>query len=254
MLDSHLFLIINNKDESLNRLKYFRNEKNEDLDLEHDTFQSYLIKEEQRKLNFFGHHNILTLLVIIMVQNSYISVFNALHNYLRLIFMKSFLMEWTETVALSARMFGNLTSFLILDCVPKKFHFTIPSGIVSLLLITFGALIIFFSQLWLPLIFFIILEFFLGLGMGGISDILKSELFPIKERWISMSVAHFFEEGLQIISLVILYSWAFGLGSNPTYWPFIFAAILLPCSLMVFFVLKDSRKEHLIDACMLYSE
>lgn len=254
MLESHLFLILNNNEKSLNRLKHFRNKNDEDLDLEHDALQSHLIEEERRKFNFFGRHNILTLLVIIMVQNSYISIFNALHNYLRLIFMKSFLMEWTETVALSARIIGNLASFLILDCMQKKFHFSIPSGIVSLILITFGALIIFFSQLWLPLIFFISIEFFLGLGMGGISDILKSELFPIKERFISISVAYFFEEGLQIISLVILYTWAFGLGSNPTYWPFIFAAILLSCSLMVFFVLKDSRKEHLIDASMLYSE
>ncbi|KAL7015625.1 hypothetical protein ACKWTF_016559 [Chironomus riparius] len=254
MKDSHVFLILNNKEDSLKRLKHFRDEKDEIIDLEHDALQSYLIEEESRKFNFFSRHNILTLLVIVLVQNSYISVFNPLHNYLRLLFMKSFLMKWTETVALSARIFGTLASFLILDCVPKKFHFTILSGIISITLITFGSLLIFFSQLWLPLIFLISVEFFLGLGMGGISEILKSELFPIKERRMSVSVAYFFEESLQIISFVILYSWAFGLGSNPTYWPFIFAAILLICSLLVFFVLKDSRKEHLIDASMLYSD
>ncbi|XP_070504698.1 uncharacterized protein [Chironomus tepperi] len=257
MKESHVFLIlnnINNNEESLNRLKHFRDENDGDIDLEHDAMQSYLIDEEKRRFKFFNRHNILTLLVIIMVQNSYISVFNGLHNYLRLIFMKSMLMEWTETVGLSARIVGTFASFLILDCVPKKVHFTIPSGFITIILIIFGSLIIFFSQLWLPLIFFISIEFFLGLGMGGISEILKSELFPIKERWISVCVAYFFEEGLQIISLVILYSWSFGLGSNPTYWPFIFAAILLVCSLMVFFVLKDSRKEYLNDACMLYSE
>lgn len=254
MKESHVYLILNNNNESLKRLKYFRNEKDDVLDLEHDALQSYLIEEERRKCNFFNRHNILTLLVIIMVQNSYIFVFNTLHNYLRLIFMKSFLMKWTETVALSSRIIGTITSFFLLDCISKKLHFIIPSGIISIILVTFGALIIFFSHIWLPLIFFISAEFFLGLGMGGMNEILKSELFPIKERWMSISVTQFFEEGMQIISLVILYSWAFGLGSSPTYWPFIFATLLIISSILIFFVLKDSRKEHLINACMLYSE
>lgn len=254
MKESPVYLILNNNQDSLKRLKYFCNEKDDVIDLEHDALQSYLIEEERRKCNFFGRHNILTLLVIIMIQSSYIIVFNALHNYLRLIFMKSFLMKWTETVALSARIIGTIASFSILDCVSKKLQFTIPSGVISIILVTFGVLIIFYSQIWLPLIFFISVEFFLGLGMAGMNEILKSELFPIKERWMSISVAHFFEEGMQIISLVILYSWAFGLGSSPTYWPFIFAAMLIVCSILIFFVLKDSRKEHLIDACMLYSE
>lgn len=168
--------------------------------------------------------------------------------------MRGYLMQHTETLALTARIFGICLSFSVLNVIPKKFHYSISGIVVSAVLSAFGAVVIFYYQLWLPVIFFMIVEFLLGLGIGGMAEILKSELLPIKERPWSMAVACFCEEALQVVGYVILYSWALGLGSNPIYWPFVFSGVIFVCCVVVLIVLKDSRKESLVDSSMTYAE
>lgn len=253
MAESHVLLIHKNDKNSLDRMKLFRG-SDQEIELEHDSLQSHLIEEEQRKCQFWQRHNILTLLILVLVQNGSTSVSNGLHSYLRLVYMKSYLMDVTEVVAVAARIFGIVGSFAILDLIPRKFQFSATGIAISVILATFGGLVKFQSQIWLPIPFFVAVEFLYGFGMCGIAEILKAEYFPFKERGISTAVAGFVDEGLHVVAVVVMYSWTLGLGRNPTYWTFVFAGILVICCGMVGLTLKDTRGRNWKEASEVYKE
>lgn len=257
MLPSPFYLMTNNSKDIIERVLYFSNQENVDdkMHLEANETYSHVIHENKRAFNFWSYHNTTSLLVVIFVKIGYLSTFNIVHNFLRSLFMRSFLLEFTEPVALASRLFGAFCGFFILDRVSKKWQFAIPLFSIAIILITFGCLLILelVNFIWIPLTFFIPLEFLIGIGVGGMSEILKAEIFPLRERKASMAFSYFVEEIVHILSIIIHYGYVFTLGSNPSFWPFIFAPFAILSGIFVVLTLKDSRKESLKDVSMAHS-
>lgn len=254
MLSSHIFLLLNRSSDSLERLLYFQHKNSENVHLELERIENHIIDEDKRRFNFFGLHNITALMIIVLVKVGYLSFFNILNNFLRTLFMKSFLIQYTETTALCARLAGAIVGLFLLDQIPKKWQFSLSAVVVSLLLFAFGSLLIMdtFMSLWLPLLFFLPIEFFIGIGLGGMGEVLKAEILPLKERSISFAVVCFIEEILHIAVIIVHYSWLLSLGDNPYLWTFIFPPFAIISSVGTFFLLKDSSKKTPMDVRTLY--
>lgn len=257
---SHIFMMQNNSKDALERFQYFQRDSTDNPHVESETMLSFIIEEKKRRYDFFGRHNLSALVVILLVKIGYLSVFNALHNFYRVVFMSAFLTisdaNFTQTIMMGTRLCGCTVGCFLLDRITKRLQYFIPAIIVSLLLFIFGILLAINQTLyiWMPLVFFIPIEFFLGMGLSPIADILKGELFPLKEKPVSIATVIMFEEGLQILSIILLYSWLSYLGSVPRTLTFIFGALTLVCGVGVFLLLKDSRKQSLRNVSNLYSD
>jgi MFS family permease len=226
------------------------------MHLEADIAYNHVLKENKRNFNFCSYHNTTALSIVIFVKIGYLSTFNIVHNFLRSLFMRSFLLEFTEPISLASRLLGAIFGFFILDRISKKWHYAIPLFTIAAILVAFGCLLTLelVNYIWTPLAFFIPLEFLIGIGVGGMSEILKAEIFPFRERKASMALSYFVEEIVHILSIIIHYGYVFTLGSNPSFWPFIFAPFAVVSGIFVIFTLRDSRKETLKDVSMAHSE
>jgi hypothetical protein len=215
------------------------------MHLELATLDNHVRSENARKFNFSNYHNATANLIVIFTKIGYLAVFNIVHNYMRSLFMRTFLMEFTEMVALAARLAGAICGFFLLDRIAKRWQFSLPLFTTSIILLTFGSFLVLdlINYIWMPLTFFLPLEFLIGIGIGSTSEILKAEIFPFRERKASLAFTYFVEEIVHIFSIIIHYSYVFALGSNPSYWPFIFAALAILSGLFVVYMLKDSRGE-----------
>jgi MFS family permease len=240
---SHIYLMQNNSNDALERFQYFQQDSTDNPHVESETLQSLIIEEKKRRYNLHGRHNVSALLAICLVKIGYLSISNALHSFYRLIL-------------LGTRLCGCIVGFLLLDRITKRLQYFIPTITISIGLLIFWILLMIYNFLyiWTPLIFFIPLEFFLGIGLSPIADILKGELFPLKEKPVSIAIAIAFGEILHIVCLAVLYSWIFSLGSIPRTLPLIFGAITLVCGVGVAIVLKDSRKQSLRLVANLYAD
>lgn len=258
---SHIFLMQIDSKDALERFQYFDGDNKVNPHLECEALQNCIIEEKKRSFEFFGRHNISSLLIILFADIGYNSVFNALHNFLRAVLLSVYLSfgarNYSLMIMMVTRLCGSIVGFFILDRISKKLQYFIPALIISLLLFIFG--ILFFVQdnlrIWIPVLFFIPLEFFVGVGLSPIGDILKGELFPLKEKPISIATTIFFNEAFQCISLIFLHTWIFSLGSfnDMRVLPIIFGGLTLVCSIGVYLFLKDSRKESLRVVSNLYS-
>lgn len=257
---SHIFLMQNNSKDALERFQYYQQDSTENPHVESETMQSYIIEEKKRRYDFFGRHNSTALVIILLLKVGYLSVFNALHNFYRAVFLSVALsagvLSFTQMVMMGTRLCGCIVGFFLLDRISKRLQYFIPAVIISILLFIFGALLQVYQYIyiWTPLIFFIPLEFFLGVGLSPMADILKGELFPLKEKPVSIATAILFEEVLHILCIILLNTWIFSLGSVPKNLTFIFGAITLVCGIGVILLLKDSRKQSLRLVANLYSD
>lgn len=258
MLPSPYYMMHNHSRDTIERILYFSNEKTvtDKMHLEADIAYNHVLKENKRSFSFCSYHNTTSLLIVIFVKIGYLSTFNIVHNFLRSLFMRSFLLEFTEPISLASRLLGAIFGFFILDRISKKWHFAIPLFTIAAILIAFGCLLTLelVNYIWTPLAFFIPLEFLIGIGVGGMSEILKAEIFPFRERKASIAFSYFVEEIVHILSIIIHYGYVFTLGSNPSFWPFIFAPFAAISGIFVVFTLKDSRKESLKDVSMAHSQ
>ena len=256
---SHIFMMQNNSNDALERLQYFQQDSTDSCHVERETMQSYIIEEQKRRYDFFGFHNISALLVILLVQFGYLSVFNALHNFHRAVLLSAYLTfegtDYSHLAMMGTRLCGSIIGLLVLDRITKRLQFFTPAIIISLLLCIFGILLFVYQYLniWSPMIFFLPLELLLGIGLSPIVDILKGELFPLKEKPVSIAVVIVVGETMHILSILLLYTWVQSLGSTPRILPFIFGAITLVCGIAVFLLLRDSRKQSLRLVANLYS-
>ena len=257
MLPSPFYLMNIHTRDIIERVLYFSKEDtvNDKMHLDANIAYNHVLNESQRKFNFLSHHNVTSLLIVIITKIGYLSIFNITHNFLRSLFIRTFLVEFTEPVTLASRLFGSICGFFVLDRVSKKFHFSIPLFTIAFILIIFGSLLSLelVNYIWMPLAFFIPLEFFIGIGVGGMSEILKAEIFPFRERYHSMAFSYFVEEIVHILSIIIHYSYVFTLGSNPSFWPFIFAPFAVLSGVIVILTLVDSRKESLVEVSLAHS-
>lgn len=148
-----------------------------------------------------------------------------------------------------------MTGFVILDRVTKRLQFFISAVVISALLLVFGILLQVYQYLyiWTPLVFFLPLEFLLGMGLGPIADILKGELFALKEKPASIAFIMVLTEILHIVCILLLYTWYLSIGSTPILLTFVFSAITLACGFSVLLLLRDSRKQSLRLVASLYS-
>lgn len=257
VLSSPVCLIQRGSKDVVERTLYFSSQSTvtDKMHMQLGEMQSHIMSETSRPFNFSSYHNTNSLLIVIFVKIGYLAVFNIVHNYLRALFMRSFLMEFTEMTSLASRLLGAIVGFFLLDRVAKKWQFASASFLAALILIAFGCLLTFerVNYIWTPLAFFLPLEFLTGFGIGGTSEILKAEIFPFRERKASMAFTYFVEEILHIFSIIIHYSYVFSLGSNPSYWPFIFAPLGIISGIYVMYSMRDSRKESLRDVSVRYS-
>lgn len=260
LISSHVFLMQNNSSDALERFLFFQQDCKENSHVESETMQNYIIEEKKRRYDFLGRHNTSALLVILLLKIGYLSVFNALHNFYRAVFMSITLtvgvISYTQMVMMGARLCGCAVGFFVLDHISKRLQYFVPAIIISALLFIFGTLLQLYQYIyiWTPTIFFVFVEFFLGVGLSPMSDILKGELFPLKEKPVSIATTIFFGEVVQILCIILLNTWIFSLGSIPTTLTFIFAGITLACGFSVFVFLKDSRKQSLRLVANLYSD
>lgn len=259
---SHIFLMQNNSKDALERFQYFQVDSTDNPHVENEAMQNYVIEEKKRSYEFFGRHNISALIVILFIEIGYLSIFNALHNYHRAVYLSTYLSvgarNYSLMIMMGARLCGCIVGFFIIDRISKRLQYVVPAFIISLLLFVFGTLLYVydFVNIWTPLLFFIPLEFFVGAGLSPISDILKGELFPLKEKPISIATTIVFGEILHCVSLIFLYTWIFSLGSMtiPRVMPLAFGGFTLICGIGVYLFLKDSRKESLRIVSNLYSD
>lgn len=260
MKSSHIFMMQNNSKDALERFQFFQQDSTENPHVESETMQSYIIEEKKRRYEFCGRHNSTALVIILLVKFGYLSVFNALHNFYRAVLLSAFLTvgdtNFAPMIMMGARLCGCIAGFFLLDRITKRLQFFIPAVIISVLLFIFGALLVIYQSLyiWTPMLFFIPLEFVLGIGLSPIADILKGELFPLKEKPVSIAATIVFEEVIHIICIILLYSWIFSLGSVPRTLTFIFGAITLVLGVCVLLLLRDSRKQPLRIVANLYSD
>lgn len=259
---SHIFLMQINSKDALERFRYFQLDSADDSRVcECEATQIYVIEEKKRRFDFFGRHNISALLVILFIEIGYLSVFNALHNFHRAVYLSVYLSigarNYSLMIMMGGRLVGCIIGFILLDRVSKRLQYFIPALIISMLLFAFGILMYVYelTNIWTPALFFIPLEFLVGVGLSPFADILKSELFPLKEKPISIATTIVFAEVLHSVSLIFLHTWIFSLGSFaiPRVLPLIFGTFTLICGVAIFFFLKDSRKESLRIVSNLYS-
>jgi energy-converting hydrogenase Eha subunit E len=257
MLPSSIFLIQKHysEEEVLERSLYFQYKNTDRVHMELEEIHKHIIDEKKRGFKFYSQHNMEALLTVVFIKFGYLSVYNIYHNYLRLIFMRSFLLEYIEVMSLTARLLGAVIGFFLLDRILKKLQFSLPAIVISILLLAFGILLSLngFSQIWMPVAILLPVEFFLGVGVAGMSEIVKAEIFPLKERATSLSLTIFIEELIHVLMIILVYTLLLNLGSNPSLWPFVFAGTTLASGLIVLIVLKDSRKESFHHVTKLYS-
>lgn len=259
LISSHIFLMQNNSKDALERFEFFQQDSTDNPHVESETMLSFIIEEKKRRFNFFGRHNVSALLVILLVVFGYLSVFNALHNFYRTVLLGVYLTvsstSYTPMIMMGTRLFGCVTGFFILDRITKRLQYFIPTVVISILLFIFGTLLLVYQQslsIWTPMLFFVPLEFFLGIGLSPIADILKGELFPLKEKPTSIATTIVFSEAIHILCIILLNTWILSLGSVPRTLTFIFGAITLACGIAVIFTLKDSRQQSLRLVSRLY--
>lgn len=256
---SHIFLMQNNSKDALDRFQYFQQDSADNPHVESETMQSYIIEEKKRRFDFFGTQNISALLVILLVQLGYLSIFNAFHNFHRAVFLSVYLTvgstDFSRLAMMGARLVGCMAGFVLLDRVTKRLQFFISAVVISALLLVFAILLQVYRYLyiWTPLLFFLPLEFLLGMGLSPMADILKGELFALKEKPASIAFIMVFTEILHIVTLLLLYTWYLSIGSTPIVPPFIFAATTLACGIGVLLLLHDSRQQSLRLVAGLYS-
>lgn len=260
MKSSHIFMMQNNSKDALERFQYFQLDSTENPHVESETMQTFIIEEKKRRYDFFGRHNLSALVVILLVKFGYLSVFNALHNFYRIVYMSSFLSvgatNFSQAIMMATRLCGCTVGFFFLDRITKRLQYFIPAIIISTLLLIFGALLVSYQSLfiWTPVVIFIPVEFFLGAGLSPLADILMGELFPLKEKPLSIALTIVFEQVIHILCIILLYGWIAWLGSIPRTLTFIFGVITLVCGVGVLAMLKDSRKQSLREVSNLYSD
>lgn len=248
---SHIFMMQNNSKDALERFQYFQQDSTDNPHLESETMQTFIIEEKKRRYDFFGRHNISALVIILLVKVGYLSIFNSLHNFYRVVFLSVYLStsstNYSTMILMATRLCGCAIGFFVLDRITKRLQYFIPAVVISILLFIFGILLLVYPSfnIWTPMIFFIPLEFLLGVGLSAIADILKGEIFPLKEKPVSIATTIAFGELIHILCIILLHTWITGLGSTPKSLPFVFGTITLVCSIGVVILLKDSRKQSL---------
>ena len=164
--------------------------------------------------------------------------------------------DWTPIVLCSVHLLGGVSAFFSLNYITHRFRLLTAGIISSVLLATFGVIIFTSSFIinWLPLIFLIPLEFILGLGIGPVPNILKSEIFPQREKRYSVAFTIFLEETLQAVFVLVTFQFYFRVHLGYFVNLFVFGSYSLVACLLVFFFIRDSRFKSLVDTANLYKK
>lgn len=263
MKTSHIFMMKNNVqgETTLERFRFFNLDSGAGDNVEFESIQSYIIEERKRRFNFLGSHNVTGLITVMLVKLAHLSIFNALHNAYRTLFLSVFLtiddINYTELTMLAARLIGCISGLLVVDKISKRSQFFISTLAIALLLFTFGTLLIAdqLNLIWIPTTLFIPIEYLLGFGVSQLDDILSGEVYPFKEKALSIATTMVFEQCVHIVLIIIYYTWIFSLGSIPNNLTFIFGAVIFVCGLALLHpaLLRDSRRLSLVQVSHLYS-
>lgn len=263
---SHIFLLQINSKDALERLQYFQSESVDNPQVEILEMQHYVDEEKRRSFDFFGRHVVSAVLLILLAEIGYLSIFNDYHHFYRILYLTDFFSTDTKNfslmVMMGSRLLGSIIGFILLDRVNKKLQYFIPALIITLGLFTFGVLLQAYNGLYrlTPVLFFIPLELLVGIGLGPMADILRSEIFPLKEKPFAIAETIVFGQLLHITFIAILVptdflEWLINLAFNgpPKSIPFVFGSITLVCSIAVFLLLKNTRRQSLRIVSNLYS-
>ncbi|CAO1419934.1 unnamed protein product [Diamesa hyperborea] len=258
---SHIQLLYNNSDAAaLQRFQHFQRDHKHNPQLEVNEMKLFLNEEGKRSLNLFSKHNLMCLFLVIMAKVGYLAIWNSTHILIRSLFLKidfEEFNEWTTLSMATVRLVGSAVGFLILDRIRRKFQFAISAFAAAALMFGFGIILQLYTRHYVlyipPTIVLLPLEFFVGVGISHLSDLLKAEIFPLREKRDSIAIAIVLEEIIQITFIII----SFNSVITPltlSLVPFIFGAFTLLAGAATLLLLKESKHQNLRVTSSLYQK
>lgn len=256
---SHIQLLYNNSDAAaLQKFQYFQRDHKHNPQLEVSEMKLFLNEEGRRSMNLFSKHNLMCLFLVIMAKIGYLAIWNSTHILIRFYYMQFDFGEYSEYSALSmvgVRLVGSVIGFLILDRNSRKIQFSVSAIAAASLLFVSGIFLQLYTRnyiLYIPLtIVFLPLEFFVGVGISHLSDLLKAEIFPLREKRDSIAISIVFEEIIQMTFIFI----SFNLVITPfilSIMPFVFGSFTLLAGVAILLLLKESKYQNLRVTSNLY--
>ena len=255
---SHIQLLYNNSDAAaLQKFQFFQRDHKQNPHLEVNEMKLFLNEERRRSLNLFSKHNLFCLFLVIVAKVGYLAIWNSTHIIIRSLFLTFDFQQYNEWSAFSmvaARLVGSATGFLILDRITRKLQFAGSAIAAASLLFGFGIFIQFFTTTYsyTPFTFVLLpLEFFVGLGISHLSDLLKAEIFPLREKRDSIAISIVFEEIIQISFIIFTFK---GIITALVLQllPFLFGSFTLIAGVAILLLLKESKHQNLRVTSNLY--
>lgn len=248
---SHIQLLFINSDaEALQKFQYFQRDHKHNQHVEVNEMKLYLNEEKSRPWSLLRRHQLICLFLVLMAKVGYLAIWNSTHYLIRTLFLMYDFREYNEWSALSmvvARLVGSAIGFLVLDRITRKLQFTGAAFAAALLLFGFGIILQFFtnSNMYIPTLFVLLpLEFFVGIGISHLSDLLKAEIFPLREKRDLIAISIVFEEIIQITFIIVTINSVistFGLSLAPFY----FGSFTLVAGIAILLLLKESKHQNL---------
>lgn len=256
---SHIQLLYNNSDAAaLQKFQHFQRDHKHNPHMEVNEMKLFLNEEGKRSLNLFSKHNMMCLFLVIMAKVGYLAIWNSTHVLIRSLFL-SFdfegYMQYSYLSMVAVRLVGSAVGFFILDRISRKLQFAISAFAAAALMFAFGIILQLYTKHYVlyipPTVVLLPLEFFVGLGISHLSDLLKSEIFPLREKRDSIAISIVFEEIIQITFIII----SFNSVITPftlNVVPFIFGFFTLLVGVATLLLLKESKYQNLRVTSNLY--
>lgn len=254
---SHIQLLYINSDAAaLQKFKFFQRDHKHNPHVEVNEMKLFLNEETKRSLDLLSKHNLICLFLVIMAKIGYLSIWNSTHILIRTLFFNldfQEFSEWSSLAMAAARLVGSAIGFLILDRVSRKLQFAGSAIAAAILLFGFGIIIQFFTTVYsyAPILVLLPLEFFVGIGISHLSDLLKSEIFPLCEKRDSIAISIIFEEIVQIAFIILSFK---GIITTTVLrlLPFFFGSFTLIAGVAILLLLKESKHQNLRVTSTLY--
>lgn len=255
---SHIQLLYINSDAAaLQKFQFFQRDHKHNPHVEVNEMKLFLNEETKRSLDLFNKHNLICLFLVIMAKIGYLSIWNSTHILIRTLFFDLDFQEFSEWSSLSmaaARLVGSAVGFFILDRVSKKLQFAGSAIAAAILLFGFGTIIQLFTSAYSyapPILVLLPMEFFVGIGISHLSDLLKSEIFPLREKRDSIAISIIFEEIVQIAFIILSFK-AIITTAVLRLLPFFFGSFTLIAGVAILLLLKESKHQNLRVTSTLY--
>lgn len=243
---------------------YFQHDIKTSAHIEIQTLKAAIILERKRPFGLVKRHNVTSAVVIILLKMGYVVFANIFCSNIRLVlaapvfsFGNAFV-RWTNTVLLAARLLGIGVGYFIAKHKTKRFQFVLSGMLTGCLVLALGIFFITTSAfnvptsgglIWLAPIIVIASEITFGLGIATIPDIVLAEIFPLRERQISIAIIIVLEQIVQIVLTVIHLQ---NIEKPFEYLTAFVGVIVLSSTLGGLALLKDTKNKPLLEVANIY--